>query len=155
MQYWLMKSEPDVFSLDDLEARPSEPWTGVRNYEARNFMRDQMQVGDQILFYHSNARPSGVVGIAEVASEAYPDPEQFDATSDYYDEKSTPEEPRWFLVDVRYVSHLPRLVSLQEIKSNSNLNEMVLVKRSRLSVTPVAKKEFDEILRMARHQEKV
>ncbi|MFU8804976.1 MAG: EVE domain-containing protein [Bradymonadaceae bacterium] len=149
MQYWLMKSEPDVFSLDDLKGRESEPWSGVRNYEARNLMRDQMKVGDQILFYHSNARPSGVVGVAEVASEPYADPTQFDESSGYHDPKATKEEPRWVLVDVRYVSHLPRLVSLKEIKANSNLEEMVLVKRSRLSVTPVLKNEFDEVLRMA------
>jgi predicted RNA-binding protein with PUA-like domain len=149
MQYWLMKSEPDVFSIDDLSARTSEPWDGVRNYEARNFMRDQMKIGDLVLFYHSNATPSGVAGVAEIASASYPDPVQFDASSKYYDPKSSPEDPRWHLVDVRYVRHLPRLVSLQEIKANSNLSEMALLKRSRLSVTPVTKGEFDEILRMA------
>lgn len=149
MNYWLMKSEPDVFSIDDLKKVNVEPWTGVRNYEARNLMRDKMEVGDQVLFYHSNAKVPGVVGIAEVASKPYADPTQFDEHDKYFDPKASLDNPRWQLVDVRYIRHLPDVVSLKEIKSNSALSDMVLVKRSRLSVSPVQKEEFEEILRMS------
>lgn len=149
MKYWLMKSEPDAFSIDDLKAVSQEPWDGVRNYEARNFMRDQMRPGDQVLFYHSNAKPPGVVGIAEVASDSYPDPTQYDEESKYFDPKSTDEKPRWYLVDLQYVKHLPRQVSLQEIRDNAALEDIMLVKRSRLSVIPLKLEEFEEIVRMA------
>jgi predicted RNA-binding protein with PUA-like domain len=148
MKYWLMKSEPDVFSFDDLKSRPkqTEPWDGVRNYQARNFMRDEMKAGDLILFYHSNTNPPGVAGIAEVASEPYADPTAFDKKSKYFDPKSDPDNPRWILVDVKYHADLKRLVSLEEMKGMKALQEMrVLQRGNRLSITPVTKKEFDAI----------
>ncbi len=150
MKYWLMKSEPEAFSIDDLKAVGQEPWDGVRNYEARNFMRDQMRPGDQVLFYHSNAKPPGIVGIAEVASDSYPDPTQYDEESKYFDPKATDEKPRWYLVDLQYVAHLPRQVTLQEIRDNEALEDIMLVKRSRLSVIPVTPEDFEEIVRMAK-----
>lgn len=143
-----MKSEPDVFSFEDLKSRPNqtEPWDGVRNYQARNFMRDEMRVGDQILFYHSNTNPPGVAGIARVASKPYPDPTAFDKKSKYFDPKSDPENPRWMLVDVAYKSDLKRLVSLEEMKSMPELEEMRVMQRgNRLSITPVTKEEFQAI----------
>ena len=145
MNYWLMKTEPEVFSFEDLKNRPNqtEPWDGVRNYQARNFMRDAMQVGDLVLFYHSNATPPGVVGLAEVASKPYADPTAFDPQSKYHDPKSDPANPRWILVDVKYHQDFKRLVSLQEMKSMPELAEMrVLQRGSRLSITPVSNDEF-------------
>ena len=152
MNYWLIKSEPHVFSFGDLLAKPKQTtsWDGVRNYQARNFMRDEMKKGDRVLYYHSSATPPGVVGIAEVASDPYPDPTQFDPASDYFDEKATREEPRWVLVDIRAVERLPRLVPLKEIKAEPKLSEMKLVQRgNRLSVMPVEKEAFDIIVKMA------
>ena len=148
MRYWLMKSEPDEFSIQDLERVGTEPWTGVRNYQARNFMRDGMKVGDRILFYHSNTKVPGVAGIAEVASRAYPDPTQFDATSDYHDPKATQEEPRWMMVDVRFVERFDEVVSLESIKAIADeLDEFALVRRgNRLSVMPVAARHYQRIL---------
>jgi predicted RNA-binding protein with PUA-like domain len=147
MRYWLMKSEPDEFSIDDLAKRKVEPWSGVRNYQARNFMRDGMQVGDGILFYHSSCPEPGVVGIAEVASAAHPDPSQFDRKSDYYDAASRREEPRWVLVDVRFRRKLKRTIGLAELKGRSELDGFALVSRgSRLSVMPVTKAQWDFIL---------
>lgn len=143
-----MKSEPDVFSFEDLKSRPkqTEPWDGVRNYQARNFMRDDMKVGDLILFYHSNTNPPGVAGIAEVASAPYPDPTAFDKKSKYYDPKSDPKNPRWMLIDVKYNADLKRSVSLEEMKAMPALEEMrVLQRGNRLSITPVTKKEFAAI----------
>lgn len=148
MNYWLMKSEPDVFSFDDLKSRPkqTEPWDGVRNYQARNFMRDDMKVGDLILFYHSNTNPPGVAGIAQVASKPYPDPTAFDKKSKYHDPKSDPDNPRWVLVDVSFKSDLKRLVSLEEMKGMPQLSEMKTLQRgNRLSITPVSKEEFQAI----------
>lgn len=148
MNYWLMKSEPDAFSFEDLKSRPNqtEPWDGVRNYQARNFMRDEMKVGDQVLFYHSNTKPPGVVGIAQVASEPYPDPTAFDKKSNYYDPKSDPEKPRWMLVDVAFKADLKRQLSLEEMKSMPELAEMRILQRgNRLSITPVSKQEFQAI----------
>ena len=145
MNYWLMKSEPDVFSFEDLKARPkqTEPWDGVRNYQARNFMRDSMKVGDLILFYHSNTKPPGVAGIAEVASAPYPDPTAFDKQSKYYDSKSDQHSPRWILVDVKFKADLKQFVSLESIKANPKLSEMrILQKGNRLSITPVTQAEF-------------
>jgi len=148
MNYWLMKSEPDAFSFEDLKSRPNqtEPWDGVRNYQARNFMRDEMKVGDQVLFYHSNTKPPGVVGIAEVASKPYPDPTAFDRKSKYYDAKSDPENPRWMLVDVKFKQDLKRQIPLDEMKSMPELSDMrVLQRGNRLSITPVTKAEFQAV----------
>lgn len=149
-RYWLMKSEEDDYSIQDLERDGSTRWVGVRNYEARNFMRDGMQPGDEVLYYHSNARPSGVAGIARVASDPYPDPTQFDPESRYYDEKATEEEPRWVLVDVEFVERFDEVVPLREIKEHPELQEMVLVKRMRLSVQPVREEEFRIVREMGR-----
>jgi predicted RNA-binding protein with PUA-like domain len=148
MNYWLMKSEPDVFSFEDLKAcnNQTEPWDGIRNYQARNFIRDQMRIGDKVLFYHSNCSPPGVVGIAEIASKPYPDPTAFDPKSKYFDEKSDPDNPRWVLVDVKFKADLKRLVSLEEIKGMPECAEMRLIKRgNRLSIIPVTKDEFEAI----------
>lgn len=145
-----MKSEPDVFSFEDLKARPkqTEPWDGVRNYQARNYMRDAMKVGDLILFYHSNTKPPGVAGIAEVASAPYPDPTAFDKQSKYYDSKSDRHSPRWILVDVKYKADLKQFVSLEFMKSDPKLSEMrALQKGNRLSITPVTQAEFLAIQR--------
>ena len=151
MQYWLMKSEPDTFGIDDLAARPgqTEPWDGVRNYQARNMLRDQMREGDRILFYHSNCAVPGVVGIAEVAGAARPDHTAFDPESKYFDPKSDPERPRWFLVDVRYVRHLKRTVSLAELKGQVRdaLDGLPLIRTgNRLSIMPVTPEQWDVIL---------
>lgn len=147
---WLVKTEPGSFSIDDLARAGVEPWDGVRNYQARNFMRDEMRVGDPVLVYHSNADPPGVVGIAEVASEPYPDPTQFDPSSRYFDPTSDPADPRWILVDMRFVEKLPRLVSLPELRTRPELEGMVLLGRSRLSVQPVEPAHFDVIVSLAR-----
>ncbi|MBA8882191.1 putative RNA-binding protein with PUA-like domain [Dokdonella fugitiva] len=142
-----MKSEPDVFSIDDLARVRKEPWTGVRNYQARNFMRDGMSEGDGVLFYHSSCEVPGVAGLAEVASAAYPDPTQFDRKSEYYDEKSTREEPRWMLVDVAFKRKLKRTITLAELKEQPRLDDFALLKRgNRLSVLPVTKAQWDVIL---------
>lgn len=144
-KYWLMKSEPDVFSFSDLKKRPkkTEPWNGVRNYQARNFMRDEMQVGDLILFYHSSCEIPGVAGIAKVSSKPYPDETQFDSKSEYFDPKATKESPRWFLVDVTFEEDLKTHVSLEEIKKHEELAHMRLLQRgNRLSILPVTREEF-------------
>lgn len=149
---WLMKSEPSTFSFDDLLDAPDRttPWDGIRNYQARNFMRDEMRPGDEVLFYHSNAAPPGVVGLAEVASTPYDDPSQFDPTSRYVDETSTREAPRWQLVDVRAVRPLARMVTLEEIKAEPTLRGMEIARRgSRLSITPVDPAHFDRIVALA------
>lgn len=152
MRYWLMKSEPESFSIDDLKKRPkqTEPWDGVRNYQARNFMRDQMQVGDQVFFYHSNCDVPGIYGIAEIASAAYPDPTQFISTHHHYDPASKPEEPRWLLVDVRYVRHARRVLSLDELKKHeAELPGFRLLARgNRLSVMPVAPEHAKTLLKL-------
>ncbi len=148
-RYWLMKSEPDAFSIDDLQKVKVEPWNGVRNYQARNFMRDGMQVDDGILFYHSNCTVPGIVGIARVASAAYPDPTQFDRKSDYYDPKSKPEEPRWLLVDVAFERKLSRTIALKEIQQQADaLGEgFALTNRgNRLSVMPVTAAQWKLLL---------
>ncbi|MCH2228300.1 MAG: EVE domain-containing protein [Candidatus Caenarcaniphilales bacterium] len=151
-KYWLMKSEPNAFSIDDLKALPKQTdmWDGVRNYQARNIMRDEMQQGDKVFFYHSNATPPGIVGVAEIASEkAYPDPTQFDEKSKYYDPKSDPEKPRWYLVDVKFVQDLP-MISLEQLKANPKLADMKVVQKgARLSVQPVSEQEWNEVLSMA------
>jgi predicted RNA-binding protein with PUA-like domain len=146
--YWLMKSEPDEFSIDDLARAPRKttPWFGVRNYQARNYMRDLMKVGDGVLFYHSSCPEPGIAGIARVASTAYPDDSQFDRKSPYYDAKSRPEEPRWMLVDVALVKKT-RLMPLDEMRGYRELQDMVTLRRgNRLSITPVAAHEWRFIL---------
>ncbi|HUF12063.1 MAG TPA: EVE domain-containing protein [Longimicrobiales bacterium] len=148
-QYWLVKSEPESYSIDHLRKDGRTAWTGVRNYQARNLMRDRMRRGDPVLFYHSSTEPPGVVGLARVASAAYPDPTALDPKSDYYDEKATAEDPRWFLVDIEFVERFPRMVTLAEIREDAALAEMPLVNRSRLSVQPVERAEFERIRRMA------
>ena len=147
MQFWLMKSEPDVYSIDDLQREGSAYWEGVRNYAARNNMR-KMAVGDMVLFYHSNAKPPGVVGIARVVKQAYPDPYQWDEKSKYYDAKSTKENPRWSMVDVEFVEKLTEMVPLDMLKTAKGLEEMVVTKRSRLSVQPVTAAEFKIVKRL-------
>jgi len=144
---WLMKSEPDVYSIDDLKRDGSTCWEGVRNYQARNLMRE-MEVGDAVLFYHSNAKPPGVAGLARVARTAYPDHFSWESGHKYFDEKSTADEPRWWMVDVEYVDTLPHLVALDELKSEPALENMVVTKRSRLSVQPVRQDEYEVVLRM-------
>ena len=150
MRYWLMKSEPDAFSIDDLMRVKNEPWTGVRNYQARNYMWQDMSVGDGVLFYHSNAKVPGIVGLATVASAAYPDPTQFDPESDYWDPKATPEKPRWFLVDVSFERKLNGVISLETLKANAGrLGDFILLKRgTRLSVLPVSKAQWQTILKL-------
>ena len=150
MRYWLMKSEPDAFSIDDLRRVRNEPWTGVRNYQARNYMWKDMSVGDGVLFYHSNAKVPGIVGLATVASAAYPDPTQFDPESDYWDPKATPEKPRWFLVDVGFERKLNGVISLETLKANAGrLGDFILLKRgTRLSVLPVSKTQWQTILKL-------
>ena len=146
--YWLMKSEPDAFSIDDLKKVGTEPWNGVRNYQARNFMR-AMQVGDGVLFYHSNCKEPGIVGTATVASIAYPDETQFNPKSDYHDPKSTREDPRWSLVDVKFERKLTRTITLDEIKQHADdLGEgFALIQRgSRLSVLPVTAAQWKYLL---------
>lgn len=147
MRYWLMKTEPETFSIDDLASRPEqiEPWDGVRNYQARNFMRDQMQVGDTVLFYHSNCEPPAIVGLAEIASEAYPDPTQFDAAHHHYDPTAKPEQPRWLMVDVRYRRHLKRPLSLAELKRHEPqlAGFQLLMRGNRLSILPVRPEHWD------------
>ncbi|PCH59646.1 MAG: EVE domain-containing protein [Gammaproteobacteria bacterium] len=148
MQYWLMKSEPDEFNIDDLKTRPNktEPWDGVRNYQARNMMRDQMCVGDKVFFYHSNCEVPGIVGIAKIASKPYPDFTAFDKQDKHYDAKSDPANPRWYLVDVKYVKKFKRTVSLTELKQCEALENMQLVRKgNRLSVMPVTEQQWDFI----------
>ena len=148
-RYWLMKSEPDDFSIDDLARVGTEPWTGVRNYQARNFMRDGMQVGDGVLFYHSNAEVPGIYGLAEVASAAYPDPTQFDRRSKYFDPKASREEPRWLLVDVRFVRKLDNAIPLEKIRKHADAlgEEFALIRKgTRLSVLPVTAAQWKTLL---------
>ncbi len=147
-----MKSEPDVFSFQDLKQRPkqTEPWNGVRNYQARNFMRDDMKIGDLVLFYHSSCEVPGIAGIAKVSSSPYPDSTQFDKKSEYFDEKATKENPRWYLVDVSFEKDLKGFVSLEELKKHPELQEMRLMQKgNRLSILPVTKKEFEFILKLS------
>lgn len=147
MNYWLMKCEPDVFSIDDLERQKIEGWYGIRNYQARNMMRDAMRIGDQVFFYHSNVKIPGIVGIMEVVSPPYPDPTQFDPDHRYFDPKATPEQPRWVQVDAQYIRHTRRLITLEELKKDDQLGEMPLLRRgNRLSIMPVGKSDWQRIL---------
>jgi predicted RNA-binding protein with PUA-like domain len=151
MRHWLMKSEPDVFSIQDLRRKNKTSWDGVRNYQARNFMRDEMLKGDLVLFYHSNAEPSGVAGIARVCQESHPDPTQFDKKSDYYDPKATKEKPIWFLVDIEFVEEFPQVLPLERLKKERALQDMPLVQRgTRLSVMPVTEAQWKQIVKLGR-----
>jgi len=152
MNYWLMKSEPDVFGIEHLKAcrNKTEPWDGIRNYQARNFMRDGMKKGDLAFFYHSNCKQPGIVGIAEIASNAYPDPTQFAAGSKYFDAKSDPDKPRWLLVDVRHVRDLKRIVTLAEMKRQAGSfgDFQLLAKGNRLSIMPVSEEQWNRVLEL-------
>jgi len=147
--YWLMKSEPSCFSIDDLYNSPNQTfyWDGVRNYQARNYMRDAMRIHDRVFFYHSNCKPPGIVGVAEVVSEAYPDFTAFDPTSKHPDSKSTPENPRWYMVDVRFVQKFPQIIPLETLKHYPSLANMQLLRKgNRLSITPVSQDEWNTIM---------
>ena len=152
MRHWLMKSEPDEMSIDDLARAPNKttPWFGVRNYLARNYMRDEMRIGDQAFFYHSSCPEPGIAGIVEVSALAYPDATQYQRTSPYYDPKATRETPRWFNVDVKFVAKL-RLVSLAELRGQSKLADMVVLQRgNRLSITPVDAAHWEFVVKLAK-----
>ena len=149
MNYWLMKSEPSVFGIDDLKRCKTEPWDGVRNYQARNMLRDAMKQGDLALFYHSACDAPGITGIMEIATPAYADPTAFDPEDPHFDPKSNPDSPRWFLVDVKYKRKLRRIITLAELRKQPLLQEMPLLRKgNRLSIMPVSKKEWDYILDM-------
>lgn len=156
-RYWLVKSEPDAYSIDDLERDGQAEWDGVRNYQARNLMRDEMTVGDLVLFYHSNAKPPGVAGVAKVATEAYPDPTQFDPKSKYHDPKATEEAPRWHLVDLSFVEKFDAVLGLDVLKEHADdLEGMMVIKRGiRFSVQPVEKEHFRKVLKLAGAKTKV
>jgi predicted RNA-binding protein with PUA-like domain len=142
-----MKSEPDAYSIDDLQRDGRDMWDGIRNYQARNMMRDDMKVGDEIFFYHSNCKEPSIVGIARVVSEPYPDPTQFDKKSKYFDAKSKKDDPRWILVDVEFVRKLERNITLAEIKEQRSLDDMILTRKgNRLSIMPVSGKHWNKIL---------
>ena len=150
-RYWLMKCEPEAYSIDDLERDGSTTWEGVRNYQARNSMRDDMKVGDGVLFYASNAEPSGVAGIAEISREAYPDPFAFQKGHTYYDPDSDPANPTWYMVDVRFVEKLPGVIPLATLKATPGLEKMVVTQKgSRLSVQPVTPREFEIVVGLGR-----
>jgi len=149
MRHWLIKSEPDVFGIDHLEQAGREPWSGVRNYQARNFMWKDMRPGDLALFYHSNATPPGVAGIARVAGEPYPDPTQFDSKSEYHDPKATKENPRWWLVDFEFVGKFPKFVPLEQMKQDAALEGMVVLQKgTRLSITPVEAPHYKRVCKL-------
>ena len=142
-----MKSEPDAYGIDDLARDRREPWDGIRNYQARNMMRDDMRIGDKVFFYHSNCKEPGIVGIAKVVSDAYPDPTQFDPESQYFDPKSSEDSPRWLLVDVEFIRKLKRTITLAELKAQPGLDGMILTRKgNRLSIMPVDKPHWDLIL---------
>ena len=149
-RYWLVKSEPDVYSIDHLAEEGTAEWDGVRNYQARNFMRDDMKVGDQVLYYHSNTKPPGIVGLARVCRESYPDHTSWDPDSGYFDTKSTPESPRWFMVDLEFVEKFAEPITLAELKADPALEGMLVTKKGqRLSVQPVDKEHFEHIVAIA------
>ena len=151
MNYWLFKSEPNVFSIDDLEKLPgaTSGWEGIRNYQARNFLRDSVKLGDRVLFYHSKIEPIGIVGSMKIVREAYPDHFAFDKTSQYYDKKSKPENPTWYMVDVKLTEKFPKILPLRELKLFKELSKMVLFQKgSRLSIQPVTESEFNFIIKL-------
>lgn len=150
-RFWLMKNEPDCYGIDDLQREGKNMWEGVRNYQVRNFMRDDMKIGDLAYFYHSNADPSGVAGVMKIVSEAYPDPTQFDPKSEYYDPKSPKDNPRWLVVDVEFVEKFRRVVPISELKGTEGLEDMIAIRRgNRLSVTPVTEEEWRIVERLAK-----
>ncbi|EKR63641.1 EVE domain protein [Leptospira weilii str. 2006001853] len=152
MNHWLFKTEPDVFSIDDLYNASSHiaPWEGVRNYQARNFLRDSIQKGDLVLFYHSRAKPLSIVGIAEVVKPGYPDHFAFDPSHKYFDPKSKPENPTWYMVDIKFKKKFPKPVTVEEMKTQKALKNMVLLQKgSRLSIQPVSPAEFQFVLGLA------
>jgi len=150
-RYWLMKVEPSAYTIDDLERDGRTGWEGVRNYQARNLLRDEIQVGDGVLFYASNADPSGVAGLAEVVRAGYPDPLQFRRGHDYHDPKATPERPIWYSVDIAFAERFPAVLPLAALKDNPKLRDMMVIRRgTRLSVQPVSAAEYREVCRMAR-----
>ena len=150
-RHWLMKVEPSAYTIDDLERDGTTGWEGVRNYQARNLLRDEVQVGDEVLFYASNADPSGVVGLARVVRAGYPDPLQFKRGHDYHDPKATPDRPVWYSVDIAFVERFPAVLPLADLKANPKLGGMMVTRRgARLSVQPVAAADFHEVCRMAR-----
>ena len=152
-RYWLMKSEPNAYSIDDLQRDGVTYWDGVRNYQARNFMRDDMRIGDKVIFYHSNTKPPAAVGVAEIVRESYPDFTAFDPSELHFDPKSNEEKPIWFMVDIKFIEKFERAVPLQEMKENPKLRNMKLVQRgNRLSVMPISKEEFNEVLRMGKNK---
>ena len=150
MNYWLFKSEPDEYGIDHLAAEPKKRtlWDGIRNYQARNLLRDQVAVGDQVFFYHSSCKDIGIAGTMKVVKAAYPDPGQFDPDNKYFDPKASPENPRWFSVDVQLVKKFPALIPRAALKENPALADMVLLKKGRLSIQPVTAKEWQAILKM-------
>lgn len=149
MKYWLMKSEPSVYSIADLERDGQTSWEGVRNFQARNFMRDEMQIGDPVLFYHSNATPSGVAGIGKIARAAYPDQAAFDAKNKYFDVRSTMEKPLWFMVDVAFVARFAEILPLERLKEDKSLEGIMVAKRGmRLSIQPVSEGHFKRICKL-------
>lgn len=151
MNYWLFKSEPEVFSIEDLKKSKNKTthWDGVRNYQARNFIRDEMKKGDKVLFYYSNADPKTVVGICEIIKDGYADATQFDSESEYFFPSADPKNPVWYMVDIKYVKEFKKHVTLDEIKKNPRLKKMRLIQKgNRLSVMPVTKEEFDEVVKM-------
>ena len=151
MQYWLFKTEPSTYSIDDLKREKKTEWYGIRNYQVRNFLRDTIASGDQVLIYHSNTKELGVVGIAEVASDAYPDTEQFKTKSQYFDPKSKKDKPTWLSRDIKFVEKFKRVVTLDELKRHSALKNMLILRRgNRLSITPLTKNEFLYISTLAR-----
>jgi len=149
MNYWLMKTEPEVFSIDDLKREKQAHWEGIRNYQARNFMRDQMKLGDRVLFYHSNADPAGVAGLATVGRKSYPDFTAWDRKSEFFDPRSTPQNPVWHMVDVKFDRKFPHFVSLDQLRANHRLNGMIVLKKGmRLSIQPVREDHFKEVIKM-------
>jgi predicted RNA-binding protein with PUA-like domain len=149
-KYWLMKSEPDVFSIEDLKKNNTTWWTGVRNYQARNFMKNDMQAGDEVLFYHSNAEPPGIAGLAVVSETAKPDQEQFDKKSEYFEKRATKENPVWFCVQVKFKQAFKEILSLESLKNDAKMSEMLVIKKGqRLSIQPVSEKDFLYILKLA------
>ena len=150
MAYWLLKTEPDEFGIDDLEALAGqpEPWNGIRNYQARNILRDRVAAGDKAFIYHSSCKQVGIAGSATVVRAAYPDPDQFDPASKYYDPKASHDAPRWYCVDVVFEQKFPRIIPLAELKRQPELEDMVLLKQGRLSVQPVTDKEWHRIMEL-------